>query len=80
MFADFLATTGMGKQAAALANRVPWFADSIVLAGLLNKPLTKRAAAPTRCGRCRRKKNLRVCAYSYCLRCQFPKRRKALIR
>jgi hypothetical protein len=48
MFADFLADTGMGKQAAALANRVPWFADSIVLAGLLDKPLTKKASAPKR--------------------------------
>jgi hypothetical protein len=48
MFADFLANTGMGKQAAALANRVPWFADSIVLAGLLDKPFTKKASAPKR--------------------------------
>lgn len=48
MFADFLADTGMGKQAADLAKRVPWFADSIVLAGLLDKPLTKKASAPKR--------------------------------
>ena len=48
MFADFLVDHGLQKAAAELANRVPWFADTIELGGLLDKPLTKRASAPKR--------------------------------
>jgi hypothetical protein len=45
-FADFLVDHGMQKEAAYLASRIPWFGDAIALGGLLDKPLTKRAAAP----------------------------------
>jgi hypothetical protein len=48
MFADFLVDHGLQKAAATLANRVPWFADTIELGKLLDKPLTKKASAPKR--------------------------------
>ena len=47
LFADFLVDHGLQKAASNLAEKLPWFADAIVLGGLLDKPLTKRASAPS---------------------------------